>query len=261
MRLRRSEGGQLPGERSFSFTLDGGRLSSLMSRALLLFGCVLLAACTPDPVKWDSERRSDTPVPAGSRLTLQGGDLPAMAAAWTPPRLPSGTPRCAGSLVAAPARGDTAFAAWWAPRADSSALLVVARSDDGGLNWRHPEVADSTDKGRTGCARPAPFIAADTTNGYVHVVYFMVAAEGPGVFFTHSMGRGVMFHSPVPVVYGGTRVGGGRGLQRRHGGGRVSRSELRAAAALARALADDGTHLRVADGGLAVHGATGQRSR
>jgi hypothetical protein len=173
-----------------------------MSRALLLFGCVLLAACTPDPVKWDSERRSDTPVAPGARLTLQGGEEPAMVAAWSPPTLPTGTPRCEGSLVAAPARGDTAFAAWWAPRADSSALLVVARSDDGGRNWRHPEVADSTDKGRTGCARSAPFIAADTTNGYVHVVYFMVAAEGPGVFFTHSMGQGVMFHSPVPVVYG-----------------------------------------------------------
>ena len=45
-------------------------------------------------------------------------------------------------------------------------------------------------------------MAVDTTNGYVHVVYFMVAAEGPGVFFTHSMGRGEMFHSPVPIVYG-----------------------------------------------------------
>jgi hypothetical protein len=109
---------------------------------------------------------------------------------------------CEGSLVATPARGDTAFAAWWAPRADSSVLLVVARSDDGGLDWRAPEIADSTDKGRTGCDRPAPFIAADSTNGYVHVVYFMVAAEGPGVFFTHSMGEGRQFHSPVPIVYG-----------------------------------------------------------
>ena len=172
-----------------------------MHRAVL-FVCLLLPACASDPVKWDSENRTDAPVPAGSRLTLQGGDLPAMAAAWTPPRLPAGTPRCAGSLVATPARGDTAFAAWWEPRADSSALLVVARSDDRGLNWRAREVADSTDKGHTGCGRPSPFIAADTTNGYVHVVYFMLAAEGPGVFFTHSMGGGQMFHSPVPIVYG-----------------------------------------------------------
>lgn len=173
-----------------------------MPRFSLLAGCLVLAACTPDPVKWDSERRSDAAVPAGALLTLQGGGEPAMVAAWTPPMLPAGTPRCEGSLVATPARGDTAFAAWWAPRADSSALLVVARSDDGGRDWRSPEIADSTDKGHNGCARPAPFIVADSTNGYVHVVYFMVAAEGPGVFFTHSMGQGVMFHSPVPVVYG-----------------------------------------------------------
>jgi hypothetical protein len=173
-----------------------------MPRFFLLIGCLVLVGCAPDPVKWDSERRSDAPVPAGARLTLQGGDEPVMVAAWTPPMFPSGTPRCEGSLVATTAQGDTAFAAWWAPRADSSALLVVARSDDGGRNWRAPEVADSTDQGRTGCSRPAPFIAADPKNGYVHVVYFMVAAEGPGVFFTHSMGQGVMFHSPVPVVYG-----------------------------------------------------------
>jgi hypothetical protein len=88
------------------------------------------------------------------------------------------------------------------PRADSSGLLVVARSDDGGHAWSAPEVADSADRARSGCARPPPFVAADTLNGYVHVVYFSVAPEGPGVFFTHSMERGAMFHEPVPIVYG-----------------------------------------------------------
>jgi hypothetical protein len=173
-----------------------------MPRALLFLGCLAFAACTPDPVKWDSEQRTDTPVPLGARLTLQGDGAPVMTPAWRPPALPTGTPQCAGSLVAAAARGDTAYAAWWAPRADSSALLVVARSEDRGHNWRTPEIADSTDRGHTGCGRPAPFIAADTANGYLHLVYFMVAAEGPGVFFTHSMGGGEMFHSPVPIVYG-----------------------------------------------------------
>src|SRR5471032_1594893 len=157
-----------------------------MARALLFFGCVALAACAPDPVKWEAETR----------------DGPALTVPWTPPVMPSGTPLCAGSLVAARAKGDTAYAAWWAPRADSTALLMVARSADGGRSWRAPETADSTDHGRTGCARQMPFIAADSTNGYVHVVYFMVAAEGPGIFFTHSMGGGELFHSPVPIVYG-----------------------------------------------------------
>ena len=53
----------------------------VMNRVYLLFGCVVLASCAPDPVQWDSERRSDAPVPAGARLTLQGGDEPVMAAA------------------------------------------------------------------------------------------------------------------------------------------------------------------------------------
>jgi hypothetical protein len=164
--------------------------------------CLLLTACAPDPVKWEPETRSPTPMPVGSRLTFAADGAPAVEAGWKPPSMPAGTPQCAGSLVATTARGDTAFAAWWSPRPDSTALLVVARSDDGGRSWRAPETADSTDHGHTGCQRPAPFIAADTANGYVHVVYFMVAAEGPGVFFTHSMGGGEMFHSPVPLVYG-----------------------------------------------------------
>jgi hypothetical protein len=116
--------------------------------------------------------------------------------------MPTAPPVCQGSLMGTRARGDTAFAVWWSPRADSTALLLVARSDDGGHSWRAAETADSTDHGHSGCGRPAPFIAADTTNGYVHVVYFMLAAEGPGIFFTHSMGGGEMFHSPVPIVYG-----------------------------------------------------------
>jgi hypothetical protein len=36
----------------------------------------------------------------------------------------------------------------------------------------------------------------------VYLVYFLDAADGPGVFFAHSMNDGLMFHSPVPVVYG-----------------------------------------------------------
>jgi hypothetical protein len=170
-----------------------------MSRALLFAGCLVLGACAPDPVKWETPSGSVAP---GTRLTLSGGDKPVTAAAWQPPAPPSGVPICAGSLVATPAKGDTAYAAWWAPRADSTALLVVSRSDDGGRSWHAPETADSTDHGRSGCVRPPPFIAADSANGYVHLVYFMVAAEGPGIFFTHSMGGGEMFHSPVPIVYG-----------------------------------------------------------
>jgi len=173
-----------------------------MFRALLIAGVLALGACAPDPVKWDAEARLSKSPPAGARMSFGERDAPGFTAAWTPPVTPAGTPQCAGSFVAAQARGDTSYAAWWAPRADSSALLVVARSADGGRTWHEPEIADSTDHGRTGCTRLPPFIVADPANGYVHLVYFMVAAEGPGIFFTHSMERGEQFHSPVPIVYG-----------------------------------------------------------
>jgi hypothetical protein len=162
--------------------------------ALALCAAVTVEACAPDAVRWESERRS-TPaaVEPAAEPPVNG---------WAPRTVPDGAPICAGSLVGARARGDTAFAAWWTPRNDSSALLVVARSDDGGSAWRPPIVADSTDHSRAGCARPPPFVAVDSLNGYVHVVYFLVAREGPGVFFTHSMEGGAMFHEPVPIVYG-----------------------------------------------------------
>jgi hypothetical protein len=150
-------------------------------------------ACAPDTVRWESERRYATGV------TDQAAG-PAVQP-WVPLTIPV-APICPGSLVAARAPGDTAFAAWWMPRRDSSSALVVARSDDGGAEWRTPIVADSTDHSRAGCARPPPFVAVDSLNAYVHVVYFLVAREGPGVFFTHSMEGGAMFHEPVPIVYG-----------------------------------------------------------
>lgn len=42
----------------------------------------------------------------------------------------------------------------------------------------------------------------DAARGYLHIVYFIEAKDGAGVFFAHSMDKGRMFHSAVPVVYG-----------------------------------------------------------
>ncbi|HVE77238.1 MAG TPA: hypothetical protein VNA89_00115 [Gemmatimonadaceae bacterium] len=61
---------------------------------------------------------------------------------------------------------------------------------------------DSLDRGVDGCRRPAPSVAADSATGYVHVAYSLQAPEGPGVFFSHSMDGGVVYHAPVPLVYG-----------------------------------------------------------
>lgn len=61
---------------------------------------------------------------------------------------------------------------------------------------------DTTDESDTGCRREPPAIAFDSASGYVHVTYGLRGAEGPGLFFAHSMDGGATFHSPVPILYG-----------------------------------------------------------
>ncbi len=100
------------------------------------------------------------------------------------------------------------YAAWWHVRADSSAVLMAGRSTDGGRSWPTIAAADTTDRSRRGCKRPAPSVHADSATGYVDFAYFLEANEGSGIFFTHSMdgphmgqGNGV-FHAPVGIIYG-----------------------------------------------------------
>jgi hypothetical protein len=172
--------------------------------ALMLLGCGLLAGCIPDAVDWDGEPRRTAGALADSlRMGLTEGTLePVFVAQWTPPSWPAEPALCAATLRAVQAPGGEAFASWFAVRADSSVVLRVARSDDGGRSWNAAVSADSTDVGRAGCARPVPYIAADSLNGYVHLVYHLDAREGAGLFFTHTMERGALFHAPVPIVYG-----------------------------------------------------------
>lgn len=119
--------------------------------------------------------------------------------------MPNGA--CPGSLRTVRS-GPDIYGAWWEVRDDSSSILMVGRSADKGRSWMIQQPADTLDRSRRGCTRPAPAVAADSTTNYVDIAYFMEATEGPGVFFTHSMdarklgtGDGI-FHSPVPVVYG-----------------------------------------------------------
>lgn len=133
--------------------------------------------------------------------TGDAGAAPAVLAAL--PGDPRGV-RCDSSVRVAAAAGDTAtrFAVWWSVRPDSSAWLVAARSRDGGRTWAGPVPVDTLDRGGRGCARPSPSAAYDPTGGYVHVVYFLDAPEGDGLFFAHSMDAGATFHAPVAIVYG-----------------------------------------------------------
>jgi hypothetical protein len=173
-------------------------------RVLILVGCGLLSGCIPDAVAWEGEPiRTAGTLPDSLRMGLgEGVSEPAFFAAWTPPTWPQEPALCAATLRAVQAPGGEAYASWFAVRGDSSVVLRVARSDDDGRSWNAAVTADSTDVGRAGCARPVPFIAADSLNGYVHLAYHLDAREGAGLFFTHTMERGALFHAPVPIVYG-----------------------------------------------------------
>ena len=156
------------------------------SAALLLLGCV------DEPVEWGNVayRRSRLGDP-DARSVVWSANLPATPGAPAP---------CIRSIKAA-GNAREFFRAWWSSRSDSSVVLWLQRSGDERRSWDPPVEVDSRDRGRRGCDRPAPGIFVDPGR-YVHIVYFIEASDGAGVFFAHSMDEGRMFHSPVPVVYG-----------------------------------------------------------
>lgn len=173
--------------------------------ALATLAVLLLAACVPQPVEWaEGIQRSEGALADSLRLSFASADSDAVqfVPEWTPPTWPSEPRLCVATLRAVRAPGDEAYASWFRVRDDSSVVLRVARSDDAGLTWNAAVTADSLDVGRAGCDRPVPYISADAFNGYVHLVYYLDAREGAGLFFTHTMERGALFHEPVPIVYG-----------------------------------------------------------
>lgn len=167
-----------------------------------LLAMTLAAACDDAPIVWEQPVRLPAAVRDYDRLVIQrDGSL--LTYADTAAALPASASRCPGSVRATRDTTGEWYAVWWDARADSTAEIVVARSADGAV-WERGVRVDTVDAGRTGCRRPAPSIAA--FGGHVHVAYAMAAREGPGIFASHSMDRGVMFHTPVAVVYG-ERIG------------------------------------------------------
>ena len=162
-------------------------------RAILLLG-VVLAACVKESVEWGdvSYRQSQLGDP-DTRSAVMSANLPATG-------LVTRTP-CIASIRTAGGIGEL-FRAWWSSKRDSSVVLSLQRSQDQGKSWQSPVEVETRDRGSRGCNRPAPGIFYDPASGYVHLVYFIEASDGAGVFFAHSMDKGGMFHSPVPVVYG-----------------------------------------------------------
>jgi hypothetical protein len=154
---------------------------------------VLAAACVAEPVDWgDVSYRNSRLGDPDTRSGVLSANLPAFGTAVS---------RCLRSIRIASADSDL-FRVWWGARSDSSVVLSMQHSRDRGLAWESPVVVEARDRGRRGCDRPAPGIFYDPARGYLHLVYFIEPKDGAGVFFAHSMDRGAMFHSPVPVVYG-----------------------------------------------------------
>jgi hypothetical protein len=175
----------------------------LLRDAALLLAALLCCACKPEPIEWGEP----TPLPSTLASTTDLAFDAERRLVARPPAsipLPVFTSQCTGSVrVARDTTGDW-YAVWWSARLDSTALVVVSRSTDG-VTWGPAVEVDSTDAGRVGCRRAGPSIAVDGQN--VHVAYAMPAREGPGIFASHSMDRGMTFHSPVAVVYG-EHIGG-----------------------------------------------------
>lgn len=178
--------------------MANGRSRTVLLLAALALACAELSS----PITWrDASARDGDALPG--RLVLRGDRASfgpdTLAAGAT---LPAGA--CPGSarVAWAGSSGAERYVVWWAPRADSSAALLSARSTDGGRSWAPPEPVDTVDRSTTGCHRPPPAVVADSASGYVHVAYSMRAPEGTGIFFSHSMERGHMYHSPVAIMYG-----------------------------------------------------------
>src|SRR4051812_36110720 len=109
-----------------------------------------LGACVGEPVEWGdvAYRQSQLGDPDARSAILSAG-LPSTTDAPSP---------CLRSIRSAGAGSDI-FRVWWASRADSSVVLSMQHSSDGGNSWQQPLIVDSRDRGRSGCTRPAPGIA------------------------------------------------------------------------------------------------------
>jgi hypothetical protein len=170
----------------------------------LVAALLATTACVPEPVSWEEDLTREMGTLSDTlRLSLAADGAPRLTGAWAPPAWPDEPGVCRATRRAARAAvADTVYASWFQVRADSSVLLRVARSDDGGRTWDTPVTADSMDAGRAGCTRPVPFLDVDPLNGYVQLAYHLDAREGAGLFFVHSMTRGTVFEQPMPIVYG-----------------------------------------------------------
>src|SRR5690242_12216860 len=169
------------------------RRLSFFALAIVLCG----TACDNPPVDWsDPVAINDVSGPA--RLVVDSSGRPSFVAE---PARSVNPPQSAGlctTSLRTMRSSHRLFSAWWNVRRDSSSVLLIDASADSGKSWGRAVAVDTTDVSSAGCNRPPPSLA--TVGDDLFVAYSMIAPEGKGVFFAHSMGP--MVHAPVAVIYG-----------------------------------------------------------
>jgi hypothetical protein len=162
---------------------------------------LLCAACEQAPIEWQEPAAIPEP-PPGWHLTVDAhGQAAFTASSVHIQSAPADVRLCRASLQTAEDSGRSRAViwwVWWSVRSDSSAILYAASSADAGRSWGVPAPIDTSDVSSRGCSRPAPSITMVGSDLYV--AYSMIAPEGTGVFFAHTMAS--VLHSPVAVIYG-----------------------------------------------------------
>lgn len=167
------------------------------ARLLTIALIAVATACDKPPVEWGDPVSIDE-VNGPSRLVIDSGGHASFVVDRTPATSAPASPGLCSTSLRTTFGTVRAFSAWWNVRRDSSSALLIASSADSGKTWGKPTAMDTTDVSSTGCSRPPPSVA--TVGDDLFVAYSMVAPEGKGVFFAHSMGA--MVHAPVAVIYG-----------------------------------------------------------
>ncbi|MGH7635751.1 MAG: hypothetical protein ACRENC_18640, partial [Gemmatimonadaceae bacterium] len=154
------------------------RINSILRLTMLGVTAFALVACVSEPVEWgDVSYRGSQLGDPDARSAVLSADLPGVS---------GGVDQCLRSIRTANAGSDL-FRVWWTSRTDSSVVLSMQHSRDGGASWDAPVAVEARDRGRRGCDRPTPGVFYDSASGYLHLVYFIESATGAGVFFAHSM--------------------------------------------------------------------------
>lgn len=173
------------------------RSSTRLGVPCALAALLILGGCDKPPIAWDDPTPIAQPAGATHLVVDRAGHARITIDSLAPASAPEAPGLCQATLGYAPAL-TRLFAAWWSVRPDSSSTLYIAVSQNAGKTWGPPMAVDTTDVSSVGCTRPPPSLA--TVGDDVYVAYSMIAPEGKGVFFAHTMGS--MLHSPVAVIYG-----------------------------------------------------------